>query len=315
MSLNITGFDQKDKGMKFNQLRDFVAVSENGSLRGAARALGLAQPAITRSIQELEHVLGAQLFIREARGVRLTSIGETFLVRAMFILSEIRRAREAISQELDSVEGELVVGLSMAGHLGIFGEVLQNFQSRYPKVRLRVIEGFLPTLEADLRNGLMDLYVGPVVDDSTHNDLHVTKLFDNRRVVIGRKGHPLSNANHLSDLQDAKWTSTSITHEASDELMIVFAEHDLPQPNIVCQCQSGLSLVSVLVNSDILAMTPVQCIESPLFKNSLVEIELGITFPAPSIKLVRRIGIGLTPAGEYFAHLVEREASTVLAIE
>ena len=116
--------------MKFNQLRDFVAVAENGSLRGAARALGLAQPAITRSIQELEHSLGAQLFIREARGVRLTPIGQDFLVRAMTILGEVRRARESVHQLQDGVEGELVLGLSIAGHLGVFGKVLNRFRTR-----------------------------------------------------------------------------------------------------------------------------------------------------------------------------------------
>ena len=61
--------------MKLNQLRDFVAVAERGSLRAAARETGIAQPAITRSIQALEHSLGTQLFVREARG-HLTQGGE-----------------------------------------------------------------------------------------------------------------------------------------------------------------------------------------------------------------------------------------------
>jgi len=141
--------------MRFNQLRDFVAVAEHGSLRAASRALDLSQPAITRSIQELEHSLGAQLFVREARGVSLTPIGETFLIRAMAILGEIRRAREAVAQQQDGLEGELRVGFSVAGHLSILSKILGSFRKRYPGVQLRIIEGFLPTLESDLRNGLI----------------------------------------------------------------------------------------------------------------------------------------------------------------
>mgnify|MGYP002622526106 CR=1 FL=1 len=86
-----------------------MAVAEKGSLRAAARSLGLAQPAITRSIQELEHSLSAQLFIREGRGVTLTPIGEGLLLRAITILGDVRRAREAVSQQQGSAEGELVV--------------------------------------------------------------------------------------------------------------------------------------------------------------------------------------------------------------
>lgn len=295
--------------MKFNQLRDFVAVAENGSLRGAARALGLAQPAITRSVQELEHSLGTQLFVREARGVRLTPIGEDFLIRAMTILGEVRRAREAVHQRQDGVEGQLVLGLSIAGHLGVFSKALKSFRRRYPGVRLRLIEGFLPTLENDLRNGLIDLYIGPVPEGSQPADLTVTRLFDNRRVVVGRRDHPLSGVRRLAELAQADWLTTSITHEARDELAQVFRDQGLPPPRLAAQAQSALSILTALVNSDLLAMLPIQWVESPLLGDRLEQIALAGTFVAPPIMLVHRAGIGLTPAGEYFAHLVTQHAA------
>lgn len=65
--------------MKLTHLRDIIAVSEHGSLRAAGRHLGIAQPAITRSIREIEHELGVPLFERHAKGVRLTSMGEVFV--------------------------------------------------------------------------------------------------------------------------------------------------------------------------------------------------------------------------------------------
>ncbi len=296
--------------MKFNQLRDFVAVAENGSLRAAARALGLAQPAITRSIQELEHSLGAQLFVREARGVRLTPIGQEFLVRAMLILGEIRRAREAVNQRQGEVDGELVVGFSSAAHLGILAKILRSFQTRYPNVRLRIIEGFLPTLEAELRNGQVDLYVGPVTERVQPADLQITKLFDNTRVVACRRGHPLTNARSFHDLADAAWLTTSITRNAEDELKQVFAEHGLGAPHLVCQCQSAFSVLTVIINTDLLAMMPVQWIESPTVSGFVEQIKLDKVFAAPPIMMVHRPGIGLTPAAEYFSHLVQRVAKS-----
>ena len=62
--------------MKMHHLRDVLAVAERGSLRAAARHLGVAQPALTRSIRELERELGAALFERRSTGVVVTAIGE-----------------------------------------------------------------------------------------------------------------------------------------------------------------------------------------------------------------------------------------------
>lgn len=126
-----------------------MAVAEAGSLRGAARTLDLAQPAISRSIQELEHALGAQLFVRGGRG------GSSPL-------------------------------------WGRLHRVLRPFTDRFPRVRLHVIEGFLPTLENDLLKSTVDFYIGPVAEAHAPTDLAITKLIDNERLVIGRNGHPLA---------------------------------------------------------------------------------------------------------------------------
>ena len=74
--------------MKLTHLRDVVAVAERGSLRAAARHLGIAQPAITRSIREIERELGVVLFERRARGVVLTPMGEVFMRRALVMQNE-----------------------------------------------------------------------------------------------------------------------------------------------------------------------------------------------------------------------------------
>src|SRR5262249_8002374 len=84
--------------MKLNQMRDVVAIAERGSLRAAARHLSLAQPALTRSVHELERELGVPLFERRARGMILTPMGEAFVRRANAVLSEVRRARDEVEQ-------------------------------------------------------------------------------------------------------------------------------------------------------------------------------------------------------------------------
>lgn len=295
--------------MKLNQLRDFVAVAEAGSLRGASRTLGLAQPAITRSIRELERALGAQLFTRESRGVRLTPVGEDFLPRAIAILGDVRRAQESVQQRQSSTEGELVIAFSVASHISLLPAVLPSFKRRFPGVRLRLIEGLFPALEPALRNGQIDHYVGPVPPGRMPRDLHLVKLFDNERVVVLRKGHPLAGTRNLADLAGASWLTTSVTRTTDDELSSVFTERGLPQPVLGGHGHSALSILTLMLHADHLAMMPVQWVRSPVFGDYLEELPLGERFPAPPIMLVHKAGLGHTPAGDYFQHLIEREAA------
>lgn len=88
--------------------------------------------------------------------------------------------------------------------------------------------------------------------------LRLEKLFDNSRVILGRKGHPLLQAKSLGDLRGAEWISTSITAEAEHEPAPLFQQYRLPPPQVILQSRAALTLIVALINSDLLAMLPVQ---------------------------------------------------------
>lgn len=294
--------------MKLNQLRDVRAIAQNGSLRAAARALGLAQPALTRSVHELEHELGSPLFERKARGMTLTPVGEAFVRRANAILGDVQRAREEAEQISGGTCGSLVAGLSIAAHAALLPRSLPRFRGRYPDVRLRIIEGFFPTLESGLKDGSVDFYMGPRPATPVPEGLLLEKLFDNTRIVVCRSGHPLVNApktpTSLVDLVDAEWVTTSITHLADDELGALFKNHGLPHPKLVAQTQSALSLIMTLLYSDMLAMVPIQFTEFTLASTAVASIHVKERLTAPPMVLIRRAGLSLTPAAEYFVELL-----------
>jgi DNA-binding transcriptional LysR family regulator len=296
--------------VKLNQLRDVAAIAKQGSLRGAARALGLAQPALTRSVRELEHELGAPLFERARRGMTLTPVGAAFVRRANAILTDVRRAQEEVEQISGGVGGSLVAGLSIAAHIALLPKSLQRFRKRYPDVRLRILEGFFPTLESGLKDGSIDFYMGPRPATAIPEGLLVEKLFDNTRLIICRSGHPLARRAtpgapaSLADLTGAEWVTTSITHLADDELGAFFKKHRLPPPKLVAQTQSALSLIMLLLYSDMLAMLPIQFTQFALVKNAMTSIPVRESLPAPSMVLIRRAGLSLTPAAEYLVELL-----------
>jgi LysR family transcriptional regulator of abg operon len=299
--------------MKFSQMRDVVAIAERGSLRAAARHLSLAQPALTRSIHELERELGVPLFERRARGMILTPMGEAFVRRASAVLSEVRRARDEVEQLHGGTRGKVVAGLSLAAHVALLPPALKPFRARYPQVQLHLIEGWYPTLEAALKEGSVDFYVGPRHERPPSAELVQEHLFDNTRVVLGRRGHPLGRARSLKDLVDAEWATTSVTFKAEEELRELFEQHQLPAPRLALQSQSALTLMVALANSDLLTMVPVQWTQFAAVAQSLAPLRLKEIFPAPSIVIVRRAGLPLTPAAEFLLDLMRRQVSRLKA--
>jgi LysR family transcriptional regulator, regulator of abg operon len=300
--------------MKLSQLRTVSAIAERGSLRGAARALGLAQPALTRGVHELEHELGSALFERRRRGMTLTPAGEAFVRRANLILGDVRRAREEVQQMSGSTGGTVVAGLSFAAHVALLPHSLRRFRKRYPQVFLSFIEGFFPTLEAGLKDGRVDFYAGPRPEGAVSDGLIVETLFNHDMSIVCRAGHPLAQmlksktALSLADLAACEWVTAGTTHLADDELSAVFEKHGLPPRKIVAQTHSAISLLMTLISSDMLAMVPLQFTNYPLAKGAVTSIPVKEHLPGPTMILVRRSGLSLTPAAQYFVDLLQPQS-------
>lgn len=291
--------------MKFSALRDFLAVADRGSLRAAARQLGNTQPAISRSIQELERELGTALFERRSTGVQLTTMGQVFLRRARLVGNELQRAKEELDQMRGAVNGRLKVAMSSVPHIALLPNALRPFRLKYPDVAIEIIDAVFPKIEGDLKTGQLDCYFGPV-PTTLPPELSAEKLFDNTRLIIGRKGHPLAKAKSIRTLSKAEWITTSITHNAEEEIGPLFAQYGLPPPKLVMQAHSSLTFLTAVFYSDLLMMLPIQWVQSPLLRDAVEPIRVKELLPAPPICLVRRGGLPLTPAAEYFCDMIRR---------
>ncbi len=298
--------------MRLNHLRDVLAVAERGSLRAAARHLGVAQPALTRSIHELERELGAVLFERRAKGVTLTSIGERFVRRARAAQNELNLASDEIAQLRGETHGTVRACLSTVPHIALLPHALRPFRARYPDVHFDLIDGLFPAVEAALKDGTIDCYIGPPPAQLPAGELVVEKLFDNKRVIMGRKGHPLAKARSLRDLTDAQWITTSVTYKAAEELGPIFEQFGLPPPRLVMQAHSALTFIVAVAYSDLLTMLPVQWTRFPLTRDTLQRINVAEPLPGPPICIVRRAALPLTPAAEYFCDMVRRVSARSL---
>lgn len=299
--------------MKLHHLRAVVAIAEQGSLRGAARHLRIAQPTLTRGLSELERELGAPLFERRPKGMIATQLGATFVRRATMILNDVRKAQEEFAQMRGNAVGTVSIGLSSVAHILFLPKVLRPFRRKFPKVRLHVLEGYYPTIEQSLQDGSVDLYVGPDPGLALPLTLQKELLFAGRRAVLCRFGHPLSQAGSLSGLVNAEWITTSITSRAENELGDLFKLHELPPPLLALRSQSSLTLMTCLANSDLLAMVPAQWLDSPFANRVLTSIPVREELRAPPIIVVKRSDVPLAPAAAFLLDLVKRSAGHLTA--
>jgi LysR family transcriptional regulator of abg operon len=295
--------------VKLSHFRSAAAIAEHGSLRAAARHLGIAQPTLTRGLSELEREIGATLFERRSRGMIATPLGEAFVKRATAILNDVRRAQEEVEQLRGNTVGELTAGLSIAAHLWLLPKVLEPFRRRFANVHLHIVEGFYPTLEQGLQDGTVDFYVGPDPGLRLPRALRKDTLFAGRRAVLCRLKHPLARATSLKELVDAEWITTSITPKAEKELGALFKRHGLVEPKLALRSQSALTLLTCLAHSDLLAMAPAQWTLTPFANRILTAIPVGEELSAPPIIAVRRADVPPSPAAGYLLDLIERVAT------
>lgn len=297
--------------MKLHQFRAAVAIAEYGSLRTAARQLGIAQPTLTRGLADLERELDAPLFERRSTGMVATRLGEAFVRRATAILNDVRRVRDEVEQLRGNASGQLTIGLSIAAHLWLLPKVLDPFRRKFSKVHLHIIEGFYPTLEQGLLDGSVDFYVGPDPGHKFVRKLRKETLFSGRRAVLCRSKHPLAHATSLKDLVGAEWITTSITPKAEKELGTLFRSYDLPDPKLALRSQSALTLLTCLAHSNLLAMAPAQWMMSPFAGRVLTAIRVKEELSAPPIIAVKRADTPPSPAASFLLDLIGRAAKHV----
>lgn len=296
--------------MKLHQLRNLVAVADANSIRGAARAQSLAQPAITRGLRELEKELGVPLLERHGKGISLTVYGQSFVVRARSVLRDVERGREEIEQLKGQSLGKVSAGLSSAVFLSLLPRVYPSFRKSFPDAQLSLTEGLFPALEPQLKNGTLDFYVGPRPIGELDKSYALQLLFRNRRAVVCRRGHPLAHVRSLRGLVDAEWVMTGLTQPVEVEFEEQFSVHGLPAPKSVTQTLTTLPVVALLTSTDALAFLPQQWVSSPLFRDFLREIRVTEALAGPDIVLVRRSALPLTPLAEKLATLFERACGT-----
>ena len=182
--------------MELHQLRYFCAVAETGSFSRAAEQSHVAQPSLSQQILKLEDELGARLFDRLGRSVRVTELGKAFLPRARAVLRELEAARGDVVERKDSLAGPLCVGVIPTVAPYFLPPLLTSFTRQFPQAQLTVIEEITPVLLDRLRASTVDVAI--LALPVRGHDFDTLPLLTERLFAALPKKHRLANQRSLS---------------------------------------------------------------------------------------------------------------------
>lgn len=162
--------------MQMQHIQAIVAIAEAGSIRAAARHLGKTQPALTKTIRQLEDELQVPVFRRTSRGVVLTEIGSAVLLRAKSISAELRRLNDEVAQMRGGQAGSVSIHVSPVGAVLILPRAMHHFRRVLPGVDVQIANGLYPSALPPLREGQIDMLFGPAPAPEEARDLNVEPL-------------------------------------------------------------------------------------------------------------------------------------------
>jgi DNA-binding transcriptional LysR family regulator len=190
--------------MNIRQLKQFIAIAETGNISRSAKQQNISQPALTRSMQNLEDGLGVELIERKANGVFLTPYGEHFLDYARSMVSDAERAKRELHTMKSGSRGKLAIGVGPVFSAGFLSSALDRLLSNGPEVEVQLVEGFVEDLSADLRAGKLDAVLSLFPANFDNSDLQFSSLCEVESVLAASAEHPLAHTRNVARAQLAK---------------------------------------------------------------------------------------------------------------
>lgn len=258
--------------MDSRSLKRFLAVYELGSIGAAAEALHLSQPALSKSIHQLEEQLGTRLFERTPVGVIPTIFGETLSLHAKVIEAEIRNAVREIQTLTGATKGEMSVGVtpSIAAH--IMPRVALKMHEERPGIHIKVIEGLMEDNIPALRLGELDMVVGGWTQ-GMHADLVTESIMKDQAQVFASANHPLAGKKvTLEALCDYPWVMAPYTQFWLDTFEKAFVARGLNPPLADIIANSALFICELLLGDKFLTFLPRQLLTRGIGQGQFVAL-------------------------------------------
>ncbi len=301
------GIAPNRRSMELRSIQYFVQVADEGSITRTADKIGIAQPALTRHIKQLEAELGTQLLTRLPRGVRLTTSGRDFLDHARAIMLEVARASEHVRTKAQEPRGRAVMGTSPTLAPLLLPRCLARARQQCPTVTLKVVEGFSPQLLDALLTGRLDLAV--MTNPPRTTALSLMPLCSEPLVVIAPPGvRGTRDAFSLAELASTPFIITVGLRTLAEQQLASFGV----SLKVEAEVDSVEAIRRLLVSGVGMTIMPVSAFHDEVHARQVVAYPIEDANLHRILILARPVAETLSAAIDEIGHIVRSEMADLL---
>lgn len=282
--------------LRFRHLQLIAEVERTGSLTRAADALSLTQPALSKSLKEIEDILGFEIYHRSARGLQKTPQGVVLAQGVEVLLKQLQHIHEeaGAANSDASNAGILRLGSSAFIAVGLLPPIIAGITRRIPRISVRITEDNVPRLFEKLISGDLDalicIYSSEIMTSDNAKGLQFEKLYEEPYVVIAPAGHPLTKRSGITweSLSEEPWI---LTRKPSFARVLVedrFGQHGIMMPTPICETDGPVTAARLVANGVGISSVPESTAREHLENKSIVMLRVQTPHPAATLGLVYR---------------------------
>lgn len=295
-------------------LRAMIALADAGSYVEASAATGLAEPSLHRAVRDLSLALKRTLVERRGKGIALTEQGRRTARGFRLARAELESGLSELAALGGRETGRIAVGAMPLCRARLLPTAVAAFHQKHPDSEIVIVEGSFRELIEPLRDGVIDVMIGALRPAAPADDVVQSKLFVDRLVVLGRKGHPLSKlAGDVSaaDLAHYPWTISAPGTPLRILWDKLFANAGVTPPRIPVESGSVIANREILRKSDFLTLLSPDQVAVELEAGWLARICEAPQNLERTIGLTTRAGWRPTAMQSDFLQLIEETANAI----
>lgn len=286
--------------LKLKHLQLVVALDEFRHLGRSAEFLALTQPAVSKSLAEIERMFGLRLFVRSTRGTEPTAYGEKVARFARAVLADFDRTREDITAIASGGAGRVRLGTMVVAMPALVAPAVGLLKARAPHTAVSVEEGDLSRLLPRLRVCELDLIVGRLEPGYAAPDLETEPLYTEGMRVVVHPDHPLARRRkpRWADLATQPWVVPPAWASSRVKLYQLFYRHRLDPPANVIESASYLVTLTFVQRMGCAAFVADDVARQLQTEGLAVGLPIDVPIDLPPVGLLRLRSSLRTPAGE-----------------
>ncbi|MEW9582755.1 pca operon transcription factor PcaQ [Paraburkholderia sp. DGU8] len=306
-----------DTRVKFRHLQCFLAVAQFGSVQRAADSLSITQPAVSKTVAELEEILGVKLFERGRHGAAPTREGQLFMPHASACVSALREGVDLLARAEGAAAATLEVGVLPTVAPAVIPPALKRFAALWPRVIVRLATGANPELLERLKAGTIEFAIGRLADPERMVGLSFEQLFTEPLIAVVRAGHPLAKgpglpAASLKDFLVVLPPFGTLIRQSADSLLNAWGVQPLSAFVEVLSVSTGRALA---LENGAVWLVPSSAVDYELARGMLVRLALPFAGTGEPVGLIRRSDTQPSPVGRAFIEAVREVAQQRTAAE